>query len=346
MRGTFAAMYCVLFLSACAEVAPLVTSAFLNFSRNLVETSSQNAGVRYGSEVEQLLLALAYKAIDKTEGGIHSYYDAQGYAQQYPAGYGSYAGAGNHSDSSYDPYADSGYTEDSYADDSYSEDSYYDPNYATESYPDEIYTRSAAKATRVQLDVALLAQRKQPDGRVKLQPIADGDTLIDGRGDPVAGDKIKVAFKANCKCFVYVIGIDATGYVAQIFPDPDIPQLKNPVRPGKQYMLPKGHDWWGLDEFRGVETIYFVASPRPRADIQKAIAKLAGQPRTIALADYQPVMQAAVVPQPRGLVKVTDAPAPLNIQSSAGVQQAVTPTSFLALADGADLVITRWFNHR
>ena len=192
--------------------------------------------------------------------------------------------------------------------------------------------------------MALLAQRKQANGRVKLAPIADGDTLYDGRGDRVAGDKIKVAFKANCNCFVYVIGIDATGYVAQIFPDPDLPQLKNPVRKGKQYMLPKGDDWWGLDEYRGVETIYFVATFRPRPDIENSIARLARQPRQVAVQNYVPVSQAAVVPQPRGLVKVTDAK-PLNIDAGGGAQQAVTPTSFLASAAGADLVITRWFNH-
>lgn len=297
----------VTLVTACAEVVPILTSAALQFGKNLVDTASQNAGARYGSEVEQLIMALAYKALRVEEAGSAEIPDL---AQAI----GSFAGAAFHKRAS-DPYAD------------------------------ETFTRGVEVVGAIELDAALLAKRKLAGGGFELEPVNDGDTLVDGRGDPVAGDKIKVNFKTSCDCYVYVIGIDATGYVAQIFPDPDSPQLTNPVTANRNYMLPEGDDWWALDDYRGTETIYFVASPRQRNDIEEVLAKLAGQPRSVSPASYQPVTDAAVVPLPRGLVKVTEAE-PIQVPTGTGEQQTVTPTAFLSNNPGADLVITRWFYHK
>ena len=149
-------------------------------------------------------------------------------------------------------------------------------------------------------------------------------------------------FSVNCTCYVYVIGIDATGFAAQIFPDPAANAV-NPTQPGQQYMLPEAGSWWGLDEYRGTEQIYFVASFRQRTDIENAIAALAQQPRD-PVSNYQPVMQAAIIPVPRGLVKIQNAQ-PTLVPTSYGKPYEVTPTMFLSTAAGADLVITRWFRH-
>jgi hypothetical protein len=138
-----------------------------------------------------------------------------------------------------------------------------------------------------------------------------------------------------------VIGIDATGYVAQIFPDP-VSGAVNPVQPGQQYLLPES-GWWGLDDYRGTEQIYFVASFRQRTDIENVVAALARRPREIA-GNYQPVTQAAVIPVPRGLIRTQDAQ-PTLVPTSYGSPYEVTPTTFLSTASGADLVITRWFRH-
>jgi len=308
--GLLTAVSVILLASACAEVVPILTAAAVNFGKNLVDTASQNAGAKYGSEVEQLILALAYKALQAVpagQTGTTSGYDIA-------ASFGSYAGPAFHTNSA-DPYAS------------------------------DTFSRGVALVGPVELDVALLARREASNGAVTLEPVQDGDTLHDGRGDPQAGDKIKVAFKANCDCHVYIIGIDATGHVAQIFPDPDTPALSNPVQADMQYMMPEGEDWWGLDEFRGTETIYFVASPRQRQDIEQAIGQLRSQSRSVSPEDYQPVTEAAVVPLPRGLVKVSQAAA-IQVATTGGAQQTVTPTAFLSNTAGADLVITRWFNHQ
>lgn len=292
------------FLVACSEMAPILASAAMNFGRNLIDTASQNAGVKYGTEMEQLIKTLAYSALDRTQVKLQ---------QQFPD-VGSFAGSTFHTDPE-DPYAD------------------------------EEFVTNMEAVGNVQLDVALLAQQKTAEGVVQMVPIADGDTLHDGRGDRNAGDKLKITFRSSCACYVYIVGIDATGYVAQIFPDRDMPATGNPVEAGNEYVLPEGDTWWGLDEYRGVETVYFVASPRQREDIESAVASLLTAPRSVSPRSYRPVTEAAVVPLPRGLVKVQDSQ-PVNISVSPGNEIAVTPTGFLATVEGAELVITRWFNHQ
>ena len=201
----------------------------------------------------------------------------------------------------------------------------------------------SSSRTPVSMDVGLLAQRIHNDGSVTLEAIEDGAVLYDGRGDARAGDKLKITFKTNCECYVYIIGIDATGYVAQIFPDPDSTS-GNPVQRDRQYTLPAGDVWWGLDEYRGIETIYFVASQTRRTDIEDVITKLASIKRRVPK-DYQPVQEAAVIPHTRGLVKVQAAP-PTTVATESGSTYAVTPTAFTSAVSGVDLVITRWFSHQ
>ena len=192
------------------------------------------------------------------------------------------------------------------------------------------------------MNVALLRREAMADDTYGLKPIEDGAILRDGRGDPAAGDKLRVLFSVNCACYVYVIGIDATGYVAQIFPD-TTSGAANPARPGQQYILPGGANWWGLDENRGVEQIYFIASFLQRTDIEDIVATLVRQPRNRS-GVYQPVTEAAFVPVPRGLILVQDGP-PTMVPTSHGKPYEVTPQTFAATAAGADLVITRWFTH-
>lgn len=200
-------------------------------------------------------------------------------------------------------------------------------------------TRSA-DAAPVSLGVALLVRRA---GTTELVAVADGDTLQDGRGDPSRGDLLRFHFQANCACWVYVVGIDATGYVAQIFPDPD-GGGGNPVRPGTNYLVPGGDDWWGLDDQRGIEQVYFLAARQARPDVEAAIARLAAAPRQLATDNYRPVAEPAILPSTRGLVKV-EAPAPVQVPLSERTSATVRPAIFTNNDPATDLVVTRWFRH-
>ena len=101
----------------------------------------------------------------------------------------------------------------------------------------------------------------------------------------------------------------------------------------------------GLDDYRGVETVYFFASHTRRMDIEDLVARLAGVERRVP-ERYQTVQVAAVIPQSRtrGMVKVHDA-RPVAMTTEFGSTQKVTPTAFSAAASDVDLVITRWFHH-
>ena len=190
------------------------------------------------------------------------------------------------------------------------------------------------------LKVAILAQTITSSGNVALRPVQDGEVLRDGGSNPAAGDKIKLEVEANCTCFLYVIGIDATGWVTQIRPEPR--EAITPLTADRAYLLPDGNEWWGLDNYKGVEHLYFVLSRGRRPDLEAALLQLPTE-RPNPPATYQPVSDPALVAT-RGLVKVKSE-APVRIPGSQGMAQTVSADAFSSELAGADLVITRWFRH-
>ncbi len=239
-----------------------------------------------------------------------------------------------------DPYAQ---TNDPYAQPN---DPYAQPDNDPYARADDPYAQNGAGSpyqmrsmAPVELDVALMTQRA---GTLGLVAIEDGDVLRDGGADPASGDLLKVHFRANCACYVYIIGVDATGYVAQIYPDP-AENHANPVQPGQSYLIPSSQeDWWALDTYKGLEQVFFLASYQQRTDVEEILARMANIPRASQPQSYQPVAQAAVVPLTRGLIKVKAKP--VNVPSAVGTS-AVTPDLFQAPEAGAGVVVTRWFNH-
>ena len=209
-------------------------------------------------------------------------------------------------------------------------------------YPGHTATATSA-AAGIALEVAILVQRASAGGLSDPVPIEDGATLYSDPNDPAAGDKLKISFRANCDCFVYVIAVDGTGFLVPVFPDFESLD-PNPVQAHRLQIVPKADEWYGLDAYTGIEEIYFVASFTRRTELERSIKRLAGQkrqPRT----DYRPVRQAAIIPPTRGLVKVKTGQ-PASVQAQSGEAHDYTPTSFLATTKGADLVITRWFHHK
>lgn len=332
-----------LIVAGCQTVAPAVMSLIMAFGQDLLSATAVNYSPRYAVEVENLLAVLARHAT-----GL----EFQGQLAQ--AGYQPPPPSYARQEATYDPYGEPGGYQDPYAGQTpaYGQATYQDPYAASQAEPVSGYqdpyavsagdyqTRSADTPAPVSLGVALLAQRA---GSNQLEVIDDGDTLVDGRGEPSRGDLLRVHFQANCACWVYVVGIDATGYVARIFPDPDS-ALRNPVTPAANYLMPGDSQWWALDDQRGIEQIYFVASRERRPDIEAAIEQLAAQPRQLNTESYQPVSEPAIVPVTRGLVKV-EAPAPVGVPMGEGAPAVVTPTIFTNAESATDVVVTRWFRH-
>lgn len=305
-------------LAACKALPPVVGTALVGFGQDVLAAAAQNFAPQYAASMQDLFFAMA-----ETTTGLPFTQQVQG-----------------EPDAAEDPYAQAAHAE-GYDQPPYSEELYPSESYPEEQYAGEDYPQDGA-APGVALEVALLAQQVTPDGQVRLRPVQDGDVLHDGRGDPARGDKIKIFFSANCACHVYVIGIDATGYVAQIFPAAG-GDASSRVAPGARQLVPGGSTWWGLDEYRGIEQVYFIASRERRPDIERLVAELAGQRPNLA-ASYRPVRQPAIVPVGRGLVQVQST-APTVVPTEYGAGQQITPTLFQSTVADADLVITRWFRH-
>jgi len=215
-------------------------------------------------------------------------------------------------------------------------------------YPDPQYSQGGPGSAMpgIVLDAAILAQRASDRAarRSDPVPIQDGEVLRDGGSDPRKGDVVKFSFRANCDCYVYVIGVDATGYVARVFPDPASRQT-NPVRADQQYIVPEGTAWYGLDQHKGVEQVFFIASRGPRQDLENSLSQLAKTPRS-SLSKSLRAVREAVRPTlaMRGLVKVQMG-TQSAVQTESGQRVSFTPQAFAAQTGVDDIVVTRSFNH-
>ena len=261
-----------------------------------------------------------------------------------------------------DPYAQGYPTQDPYAQQSYPTDPYAQPAYpqapSGQAYPETAYNQqyptgqsdsqtgteigiqTQGTGTPIGLDVVMVKKTIRNGASVVL-PIKDGDALKDGRGNAAAGDKFRVMFRPNSDGYVYVIAIDGSGWAQGIFPPPTSP-LANPVKAGQQYVLPEGNNWFSLDQYKGIETLFFVASPEKRDDIEEVLQSITGRERP-ASENPQQVTKVAMVPYGVGGAK--PGKTPFNVKSGTDQDQTIIPTSYLAQQAGQDLRLTRWFRH-
>lgn len=192
----------------------------------------------------------------------------------------------------------------------------------------------------LQLDVALI-KKSWVNGAETLVPIHDGDVLKDGRGNAKAGDKFRIMFRANTDCYVYVIAIDGSAWAQGVFPSLTSP-FANPVRQGKQYVIPENTNWFSLDQFKGIETVFFVASPVKRQDIEDILAGIAGRERNPQVSP-QEVTEAPVIPA--GFHRSQQSATPFTIGQGNTADRGLMPTTYFTQQAGEALRVTRWFRH-
>ena len=216
--------------------------------------------------------------------------------------------------------------------------------YSTDHYASGSNTPYSEQNHGIQLDVAMVKKAEQ-NGAVTMIPIQDGEVLRDGRGNAQAGDKFRVMFRANSDCYVYVIAIDGSAWAQGIFPSPTDP-FANPIKQGQQYTIPGNNNWLSLDQFKGIETLFFVASPEKRQDIEDILASIAGRERH-PKATPQQVTQAPIIPA--GYYRSQIAAKPFIIgQGSSNLQgqdPGLMPTTYFTQKAGDALRVTRWFRH-
>jgi hypothetical protein len=205
-----------------------------------------------------------------------------------------------------------------------------------------IEVREPSAPALLALDVSLLRQVSTSD-RKQPVPMRDGEVLRDGRGNAQKGDKFKLVFRANRSCYVYVLSMDGSGWMQRVFPGPQV-SLKNPVVSHREYMIPEGDTWFGLDKIRGVETIYVLASVIPRPDLEEELARLAShqRPTTLTPETLAQVEEPAVIPDGFGSTNTGQV---VLVRSEQGEAYEVGSTTYVAKAPGESLRVTRWFKH-
>jgi hypothetical protein len=331
----------IVFGAGCASlVAPLA----VKFGADLISSASANYSQGYASKVQDLVQGVYSKTTQRLQTQTAS-------GDPYASQDGTYPQSASPQGSSYpsvagdpqSPYGSAQSGQGAYPSGGQSPyPSAQASQYQSAQYGQGPYGSSAA----IVLDAAILAQRASDRAarRTDPTPIQDGETLRDGGKDPRKGDVTKFSFRVNCDCYVYVIGADATGYIARIFPDPASGQT-NPVRANQQYVVPKGTAWYGLDQYKGVEQVFFVASRAARQDIEGPLTQLAQTARPAPPQNFRAVREVAMPSAvTRGLVKVQMG-TPSAVQGESGQRYSFTPQAFASPSGADDVVVTRWFNH-
>ncbi|MEX0829905.1 MAG: DUF4384 domain-containing protein, partial [Nitrospirales bacterium] len=204
--------------------------------------------------------------------------------------------------------------------------------------------QGGAVGTPIGLDVAMV-KKTEMNGTQIMIPIKDGDLLKDGRGNAQAGDKFRIMFRANIDCYVYVIAIDGSAWAQGVFPSLSSP-FANPVKQGQPYIIPENNNWLSLDQFKGIETIFFVASHEKRQDIEDILTNIAGKERHPSETPQQ-VTEAPIIPAGFHRSQPSRTPFIIGQQSHSpqGQDQGLIPTTYFTQKAGEALRVTRWFRH-
>lgn len=201
-----------------------------------------------------------------------------------------------------------------------------------------IYPRSVSPEP-VAVDVAMIRQKRTDKGK-EVVLMSDGEVLRDGGANAEAGDRFKIVVRTNCDCYLYMTSIDGSGWADPIVPSAGS-KTPNPVKKDQEYAFPEGAQWYTLDQVKGIESFFVVASANRRADLEESFAQLAAEPRPatkiVARVEEPPVI-------PRGVGSVTPRGI-LKVQDDTGATLQVTPLSYAAGQSGQDVTVTRWFKH-
>lgn len=118
----------------------------------------------------------------------------------------------------------------------------------------------------LEISYAVIAQRRMTDGTFQDVPVRDGAVLH-------SHDYLKITFRTNEDCYVYVLLLDSRGKASKLFPHRGIP-LGNRVQGGRDYEIPSEEQWFWLDEQTGTETLYLLASYEHMLGIDKLLREM------------------------------------------------------------------------
>lgn len=191
----------------------------------------------------------------------------------------------------------------------------------------------------VAVDVAMIRQKVTEKGK-EVVLMNDGEVLKDGGTNKEAGDRFKIVVRTNCDCYLYITTIDGSGWAEPVFPTHD-GKIQNPVKKDQEYAFPADGHWYTLDQVKGIETFFVVASANRRQDLEESFAQLSAEKRP-DVKIVAKVEEPPVIPRGVGSVNVRGI---LKVQDDTGTAVQVTPLSYAASQSGQDVTVTRWFKH-
>ncbi|MGB0911190.1 MAG: DUF4384 domain-containing protein [Nitrospirales bacterium] len=329
-------------LSGCMAALPFVLPPLIEFAGGMINTALNNYDKPYNYDLQELMVSLQQQVAPNSQGTNFntSFQDAndQDFSDQQS---GQYQDNQEDGDNQYAGQQEEDYQDDTEDSPDQSANQQYDDT-SFQSGQDQYQLDSdEPQLSPISLDV-LLVRKTMRNGAVTLLPINDGDSLRDGRGNPQAGDKFRVMFRANTNCYVYVVAIDGSAWAQGVFPPPGNP-FANPVKADTQYVIPEDDNWFSLDQFQGIETIFFVASQQKRDDIETIMARIGGHERSPLATPHQ-VTEAPIIPQ--GFAGAKRSRSPFAIQTGFQQGQHLLPTTFFTKTAGEALRVTRWFRHQ
>ena len=122
-----------------------------------------------------------------------------------------------------------------------------------------------------------------PEGVTECKDPRCGDVTITNGSDLYSGQNFQVGFRPYATSYVYVYQIDTQGNICKLFPGGDHldsgNSMENPLKSGQIYWIPGKDAWLRLDDQKGKEKIYVVASRSRNAlleDLSKE-AEMSGQ---------------------------------------------------------------------
>ena len=192
----------------------------------------------------------------------------------------------------------------------------------------------------IELDVSVLKEAQLASGEWRPIEIEDGDSVQQE-------ELVKFLVRSKAPVYLYIIGVDATGYVQALFPNDDEDfsvSHSNPIQANVLYNFPDGSEWFELDEYKGIQTLYFVAAYEQQPKIEKALAKLATYGRPELPKDVETMSEPDVVE--RGFARKRQSRQSAEVTTQDNRRHDVQPVKFLADMDaGVGMVITRYFLH-
>ncbi|MDH3602652.1 MAG: DUF4384 domain-containing protein, partial [Candidatus Tectomicrobia bacterium] len=93
-----------------------------------------------------------------------------------------------------------------------------------------------------------------------------------------SGDGFQFDITPNDAAFLYVYHVEPRGALMQLFPNAESSPVRNPLAIEQPFRLPRGDQWFILDQNPGLERVYFVASRWPSRDLEAVLERGDGTP--------------------------------------------------------------------